>query len=128
MLRLIPFVAILLLPAVQISAETRRVGREQTLQVTANSGQPKRVFRYAAWGADCSPRPVPQVVVRIPPQHGTVATRLGTSTVSVVSEGNVDCTGHQVPATELLYTSQPGFRAADRFEYRRSARSRHLSS
>ena len=97
--------------------ETRRIAHEQTLHVTAEAGQVRHVFTYASFHRDCRPRPAPQIVLRQAPQHGVVSMRPAISTITVLREGAPDCSGYDIPGTELLYTAAPGFHGTEQFDY-----------
>jgi hypothetical protein len=117
MLRIAAVVPLMILLTDPASAQTRWIGREQTISRTTQSGRPVNIFTYAAWHQDCSPDVPPQIVVRTQPEHGTVRIEPRDSEVRFVREGGPDCTGHIIPGTRVIYVPQPGYRGPDRFEY-----------
>ena len=112
-------VALLALCAVPACTQTHTVPREDTIHGSAAPGREKVIDTYASWsGSSCAPNPAPQVVVNSQPGHGTVSTRPGTTTIRKVREGGSQtCLGRTMPGTTVAYTSIPGFRGAETFDY-----------
>lgn len=106
-----------LVPLTQATAQTERVARETTIQRRTQPGIPVRIRTYTAFSRQCEPRPAPSIVIRDPAAHGTVGTRPGVATVTIITEGAPDCSGHTLPGIDLIYTPQPGFVGTDRVTY-----------
>ncbi len=94
-----------------------RIARNQTFERRGEPGQEIRVFTYVRFHRDCQPDLPPGIVVRTGPAHGTVSIQPRPSTVTVVREGGVDCTGRTYSGMAVLYTPAIGFHGTDRFEW-----------
>ena len=113
----IPVTLLALLAAAPAGAQ-EELPRERSLNLMAEAGHELRVRNYSSWRRDCTFGDPPQIAMRTPPQHGTVAVRPGVATVVEVREGAApNCQGLRFPGTTVFYTSVPGFRGTDRFDY-----------
>lgn len=118
-MRLLRPVAVLLLCAASACTPGNYVSRDNTINVAATPGQEARVQSYAFWDTKtCTQNGTPQITVLNQPQHGTVAIRPGTSTISRVRDGGQTyCVGTTLPGTVVAYTPAAGFRGTDQFDY-----------
>jgi hypothetical protein len=95
----------------------KRMPREETFRRSVDSGNEVRVFTYAQWHRDCTPREPPRISLRVLPAHGTATLRPGPSTVAIIREGMPDCTGKTYAGIGVWYTPFPGFHGADQFDW-----------
>jgi len=103
--------------AVSTASAQRRIGQEMTLNRTAHSGQPVRIYTHVDFNTRCEARASPLVTTRVQPAHGTISVRPDTVEVRELGANSVDCTGRMMPGTGVYYTSQPGFVGTDQFQY-----------
>jgi hypothetical protein len=89
-------------------------GNTAVRHAATSASREVRVFTYADWRSDCSPREPPRVTIEIAPSHGTVTMRPGDSVVREFRQ--TDCTGHTIPGTAVFYLPEPGFHGSDRFK------------
>ena len=105
------------LPTCQPAHAQRVLAREQVFHRSTDAGEERRVFTYAQYHRDCQPDDPPRIVLRVPPEHGSMVLRPRPSTVTAVREGGYDCSGHTYPGIAVVYVPAPGFHGNDRFEW-----------
>ena len=89
-------------------------GQSQTATtITAASGKPVRLGYYAHFNKDCTPGPLADVRITVPPQHGIVAVRRA----KVRTKRIANCPEVEGPVQVVLYQGRPGFVGRDVVAY-----------